>query len=350
MDADKIILADYDINDTLNYVSKYTKEQVKKKRTHYVYKEYLESWTTGSCLWYLERGKDPEPRNPQSIAVKRSFYAPTDLTVHDLDFIKKYFLVKFHREAKLLAEVVLSEMMEMMMHKLVLTNSPQKYPKDERQLEKHIHNYIENYHEKVETLGLPHLQSLKSLDMEFWDKDDCRENFIYFLAIQYWRTLHMSEQYSDNLKPIMAQRVSEDKPELVKYGEMLADYTTKVWCLLSAFLASSYAFDLMDDCDNINLTLLQNGSAIPFITGDQPVVNLRYDYSEVRKCKDLEWYYPISPIIAIIFTYAIEPSYSGVLKEDDVKKLNDAIASASQKQLYANNQEILESYKSEKGR
>src|SRR4051812_21425524 len=74
---------------------------MKIRRQHYVWKKYLEPWTSEGKVWCLrQNGGDPFYTNPINVAVERDFYKLTDLTADDLTFIHE-FVIKQTNNANL---------------------------------------------------------------------------------------------------------------------------------------------------------------------------------------------------------------------------------------------------------
>jgi dethiobiotin synthetase len=99
---------------------------------------------------------------------------------------------------------------------------------------------------------------------------------------------------------------------------------------------------------NFKMLLILNRSKVPFITGDQPVINTfnRSKYSK-ELVEKLEFYYPVSPNIAILITDRQEyiDIDSLYLDESDmIHKYNSLIIEASHEQIYSNSEEILKDY------
>ena len=95
---------------------------------------------------------------------------------------------------------------------------------------------------------------------------------------------------------------------------------------------------------NAHLTILINNTGIPFITSDQPVINIKANYQKLEEeTKELLLYYPISPSIAI--TLNDENSVNKMeLSEIEVEEYNCLIRDSSYELLIANNKSVLEKY------
>lgn len=95
----------------------------------------------------------------------------------------------------------------------------------------------------------------------------------------------------------------------------------------------------------------ENKTNIPYITADTPVVNL----TGMEFLEKNEFYYPISPKVAIKLCVAHKGSEYGkednlcldMTDENEVEKLNLVIAKNCYNEVFADNEKILNSIKSE---
>ena len=99
-------------------------------------------------------------------------------------------------------------------------------------------------------------------------------------------------------------------------------------------LAKSFARQRRD----YRIILLRNKSEIPFITGDQPVINLRDVEDE-----QVDLYYPLKPDLAMIYT-ADQTRYCGreaTLGPISVESYNHRIYAKSDTQIYGTDPDYL---------
>ncbi|HYE28769.1 MAG TPA: DUF4238 domain-containing protein [Allosphingosinicella sp.] len=108
---------------------------------------------------------------------------------------------------------------------------------------------------------------------------------------------------------------------------------SRTWPVEAFIYATNLASSFMRQRREYRIVLLRNKSEVPFITGDQPVINLRgVDVEEV------DLYYPLSPDLAMIFT-ADRTRYSGDdadLGRIAVESYNHRIYAKSGSQIYGN--------------
>jgi hypothetical protein len=117
---------------------------------------------------------------------------------------------------------------------------------------------------------------------------------------------------------------------------------SRIWDILALTYAFNIGCSLFLERKRRDLILICNDSVVPFITGDQPVVNLHGD-GETGPDK-LSMYYPISPRLAL---YLGEPNEAtniarGAMAKEAVMELNLLIAKKSFTQIYAHSGAELE--------
>ncbi|MDI1279662.1 DUF4238 domain-containing protein [Methylobacter sp.] len=95
------------------------------------------------------------------------------------------------------------------------------------------------------------------------------------------------------------------------------------------------------------MVLLKNNTISEFLTGDQPVINTyAIGLAEEETPEELEFYYPVSPNLAILITKNIEVRNSNILllNKSQVDDYNKMIVQQSHSQLFASSKEALLAY------
>lgn len=91
--------------------------------------------------------------------------------------------------------------------------------------------------------------------------------------------------------------------------------------------------------------MLINETDIPFITSDQPVINLMANYDDnALPSTGSILYYPISPNIAITVNDENKDQIQ-YLSEEEIIYYNEAISKASLHDIYANSKGVIENIK-----
>ena len=110
--------------------------------------------------------------------------------------------------------------------------------------------------------------------------------------------------------------------------------------LLTLILTLRFADSLYRDRGQFTIVLLDNRTDTPFITGDQPIINMHATF-EPRGPEKLEFFYPISPQKAMLLLEASSDHSQSVMVED-VLRFNNLIARNSHEQVFSNSREYLE--------
>lgn len=136
--------------------------------------------------------------------------------------------------------------------------------------------------------------------------------------------------------------------KVVKSGQrpMPPTFVQNIWSVLYFILATNLAFSLSSNSTSRTLLLI-NTSSVPFITGDQPVINTLADYSVYEEAKELEVYYPLSQTLALLIPELNNPKgYQSALdvQESEVTFYNDLIFKASYEQIYGNDATVVQRY------
>ena len=107
-------------------------------------------------------------------------------------------------------------------------------------------------------------------------------------------------------------------------------------------IQTSLAYSLMSK--ETTIALLNNNTAIPFITSDQPIINLKCDYdNDLAETTELTFFYPISPTKALVINGDNTERQIDV-SEEAVREYNSAIARSSSHLIIGNEKEILRQY------
>ena len=175
------------------------------------------------------------------------------------------------------------------------------------------------------------LSELQCGKMDFFSDNSERMGFLFFLAVQYMRT--------DRMKNAVSQSVAKT---MKKDGFDLE----KIWNPVSHIFAVNVAFDTYNK--KPKLCMLENESSVPFITGDQPVVNISATNIPPGQPSDkMELYYPVTPKLAVLLTENETCQTNKVsVSSEEAACYNDHIFQNSNNSIYAQTKEILEQFQS----
>lgn len=193
----------------------------------------------------------------------------------------------------------------------------------EEQLRWAERNLGERYHAGIENKCQDLLNSLRAENDDFYQDMIRAGDLIYFLCLQYFRTVKMREAFSK----LISQVPGHDPRRTA--GALLH------------ICATSVSASLFKEKRAYGIAFLRNETAVPFITGDQPVLNML----DPKKTDDLALYYPLSPRLAMLLTKdAVKlPNKIRSISQLEVESYNYAIYSKSEDQVYSDDVTYLRS-------
>lgn len=304
-----------------------------KIKQHYVWQKYLTNWSNSNLQVYCLRNNNILPPTvPNRIAKERYFYRLGEITKYDLKRIEQGYVQAMQGEAKEYAEQII-----VMFNALIeFRDSIRSVRINSQQLKDTLGvlltNFEENYHDGLERSSSIYLKNLANKQKSFYKNPEDNDQFNLFLTTQYVRTKKIQETLVKQ-----AEKDASDRGHLKR--------TISVYRFITAH---TFAMGLNHYIDKCSCKLLINNTEIPFITGDQPVINTRAETKDQTTgyAKQIELYYPITPEIAVL----IDPYYGTNLHRDvqvskeEAKHYNDLIFDASHEAIFAKEQEHLLPY------
>jgi hypothetical protein len=155
-------------------------------------------------------------------------------------------------------------------------------PEAMKQLEVVISNLNENYHAAIENGFWPNLEAIKNRDFSFYEDPQRASGFFYGLYVQYMRTKAVRER-------------------ACKKENVLFDDMERVWDVLSHILAVEAGGSLFVSRNEFRILVLDNHTEVPFITSDQPIINMLTPGGSWDVPEKMELYYPLSPTQAMLY-------------------------------------------------
>lgn len=295
-------------------------EQIKKKH-HYVWREYLRSWTEKDDLIHTYFKKENKVAKPNliNVAQERFYYSSEEFTLTEKNNLKN---LTFQLSDNYSSSANLSILSAFTLYsdiKRKLNQNNIDFIEDELKFIKT--NFIENLHSDIENYGKKLIEVKELEDLNFLkDQKELLKTMI-FLCIQYTRTKNMKNSFSKT--------------------SFLDKYNNPISLIFGITLANKLTFE-----KNLRFKLLINKSNIYFITSDQPIINL-IDKNKDGSVDDLIFYYPISPKISIQIDFKNNESMfeSINIDESKVKYLNSKIYQYSNNLIFSNSEQQISKYK-----
>ncbi|MGB6688282.1 MAG: DUF4238 domain-containing protein [Terracidiphilus sp.] len=295
---------------------------VGKKLNHFVSRFYLGAWAGGEYIFCLMRGKVFRP-NLMGVASENYFYRLQELTDEDLALIGRFIDESPEPARETYRQIVRRHMAPIVAKKVLEEEggTPQQF----ELAEKLVREINEDLHTAVEESFNPFITSMIQGDISFLDQTDTRAQFYGGLNIQYTRTKFIR----GTMRTMPRERF---------------DQYMRLSNLLVIILALNVGASMFGDADNRIPYLLENKSTVPFVTADQPIINLAANPTNMDPVERFELYYPLSPIRALLL---LEPKSRFIPKslsvsEQDARWFNLRIAANAFRQVFSNLREELE--------
>ncbi len=277
-------------------------------------------------IWCYQYGKIFQP-NLMGIGLERDFYKLKELSSIDIATINK-IMGTFPPHLRELNKGWIEAFNLAFRLRQIIENDGPTDPEVIKLLDEAIHNFEEDIHTRIENSAAQHMDSILGEDISFFHTEDGRIEFTYYICVQYMRTRKIRASVLDAVR------------------EIKSIDTEKIWNVLSHIFATNLASNIVTH-KSLKMVLLKNQSALDFIAGDQPVINtFAVGSSMDTETKQLEFYYPVSPKLAILITERAELKDAEALmcSEADVDNYNKMIVDQMHSQLYGASDTVLRRY------
>lgn len=261
-----------------------------KKRHHYVWAAYLARWSrdTMNVCYTTKTGKLAED-SVRAICADDYFYKTTTLTNWHIKVIESFSRKSpdhLHQQhMSFLRDVLMVQQTETIYRKLGIRN---------QEAELHFRatncNLMENRHTAHEKIALPVLDALADEKLDVLQDELHMIGFMAFFGQQISRT----KPFRDGVIQVLSRSNALENE--------VALAMEHAWWFLSYILGMNLGCRLYLDRHNTRHALLINDTNMPFITSDQPIINVHSCVSatEFTTPEHADFYYPISPRVAYI--------------------------------------------------
>ena len=267
-----------------------------KKSQHYVWKHYLKPWTLNGKI-YCSRNGEIFRTSPDNIAQQTYFYKSNPINAEEIKFSNIYINVLDPSVRNLL--------------KYLLEFYHQTSDSDDYFMK----CGIEDFHGIVEKKFIPLLSKLYLADLSFFKNKKEKDEFSFFIGCQYTRTNNMRSRLVNS--------------ELFVPENVNIENVAKIFSLFFAAIIGNWIFN------KANIQFVINKTSELFITGDQPVFNLKADNSMEIDPTEFELFYPISPSQAIILSETKNKSSSEIRDIERIRWFNSKVRENANEQIYS---------------
>lgn len=336
----------------------------KKRKQHYVFQAYLLAWAKNEKIWCVRKNGKPFNTNTINVAQERDFYRVTPLNNDERRFLKliyadrsaevqkaledhiDIYLQPFEAEQKLKTYKYMTEIL-FGGYDGIPNEIKREIANNEKKIDIWKNNIVEDSYSEIEGESIKWLNLLKKQDVSFYYSNNEQPNngafgierysFLFFLCSQYFRTKAIKKRWIAKFG-ICLNHPQWKTLNIPKENIKLENVQPHLFW----YIQTALTFSLWKK--NAHLTVLVNKTSLPFITSDQPVINLKADYQNMEiEPTDLIFYYPISPEIAITVNDEISETIDE-LDLSEVDRYNRVIVNSSYENIFAINPESIERY------
>jgi hypothetical protein len=299
----------------------------RKKNQHYVFQAYLKPWSHKGQIWCLRSGEIFSP-NLKGVACERFFYRTYPLTDEEREFVSKT-MIEVEGTPELLRDTLHTFLdVYCLGHKVKASlKSSARTREHEQALDVLIEKGAEDWLAGIEDDFLPYLEQMREGKTEFYNDLKSAGVFIFGLCVQSVRTKQVREASLRVMGP-----------------EIRGRNTLHMMSVIAHLMAIRISHSLFRDRKSFKVEIIETESDTPFITTDQPVINLHGDADPAPPPPErLEFFYPLSPKRAMVF---LEKGTSIPLRIGGiaVNNYNVIMAERSHEQILSNSKEYLESF------
>lgn len=313
-----------------------------KRNHHHVWANYMKRWSPNNRdIYYTTKNKKIAFDSVRNIAVERDFYRVQYLTNEHAQVIRGFSklsdeeLQKHHMS-------YLNDYLLMQQLSVLYKKSSIKDETADKMIEAWFCNGIENYHTAHENEAQSILESLADRDLSVLDVSD---NMIYFMQF-YAQQITRTKTFRDTIIAGCTKSSSLADKNLAKT-------VRECWWFIGYMFGMNMGRALFFDRKNDTHCLLLNDTDTPFITSDQPIVNVHQALTdEVKPPEEHEcdFYYPISPNVAYMVSKSNRfPRGKLQVSVDLVDEMNIKIAKRANVHIISNSEESLKPYKKHVG-
>ena len=250
------------------------------RRQHYVWRYYLEGWAGNGSVAVVRKDGPAFQANPANIGLERDFYRLPILSVEDEEFARTMIDTPG-------AHPMLVELNMGWLNQFAAPSRLRRLLEARGLIDDAIDNAIrdleiqseETLHSEIEGPAVRLLQELRADNGAFWNVDEDAMDFAFFVSLQHLRTKAMRERVLSGMDSRIAKKAE------------------RTWPIIRIAYATNLGWSLYSDRARWHIRVLWASGHLRFITGDQPILNLR---ALTGHQDDLALYYPVSPERAVL--------------------------------------------------
>jgi hypothetical protein len=293
------------------------------KKQHYVFQGYLRPWAEDDLIYCFRDGKIFQA-NLNGVACERFFYEIQNLTPREIEVVTGLFSDHPSQSLKQSQKDFLSIYSQPLILRNELdANAPRRI---REVLDRIIREGEESLHQTIEDKLLIFIRKMLAGDTSFYSDNEQAAKFLHAICVQYTRT----------------KEIRESAAQLIGESFKGCD-VRRMMSVLAPLTAMAVGLSLYSDRENFDLVLLENETNTPFITADQPIINLHHSLNGKPPLK-FELYYPLSPSKAMLLVEKGSP-HNRLPGSVSINNYNVMMLKNSCEQVFSNSGEYLNSLK-----
>lgn len=296
------------------------------KLHHFVPRFYLKAWANRQGKLFCLQDGNIRRDGLRNVAAENYFYKLNELSAEDVNLLRELLIKQSPEGLRSSHEQLLGIFTAPYRLKRGLAQLGKTTAETDEIIDRFIVETNEDLHTRVEEQLLPRLNDMLSDDLDFLDDPAKAALFYRALALQYVRTNHVEKN-----RPLI---------EDVRFKTY-----ERLFHPMAHILAANIGLSLFAERTRHKVILLENATPSPFVTADQPIINIASHPRTIDPPTEFELYYPISPTKAIMIVDKSSkynpgsPSVSATF----VEIYNLKMAAHSFRQVFSNSSEALAS-------
>lgn len=284
---------------------------------HYVWRYYLEAWAEKGNFHCL-RDKKVISVKPINIAKERDFYRLREMTPEDISFIERFAIEPAPKHLQNLHRNLLDNFYTITRLKSAIDYNFSNNLGYKKEIDIAVNNAEELLHGRIENAAQIYLNKLRNGDASFFPEEKSLPCFLYFLCVQHFRT----KGVKSSIFNMQQQRGLND--------------FKRIWNVVSHIFAANVGWSIYAERYQHRILILENNTTVPFLTGDQPTINIHSREKGVAPDR-LAFYYPLSPKRAMLLIDEVQgtnPTHMH-LSNIEVEHYNNLIINAAHEMVFS---------------
>lgn len=309
-----------------------------KKEHHYVWAHYLRNWSNSKKVWFVTAKGKVIHESTKLVAKEKFFYKVQYLTNDHIACLKAVAALSSpeaeQEHLRLLEELLTLQRLEQL---------AEKYGKASIEIQQEIkaakENWLENKYTAHEERAKPVISKLAKGRLSVLDNENQFIHFCHFLGHQFARTKSLRST---------ANVITNRLPEKHENQQYLAKISMECRWFSNYLIGENFGASLYRTNHFDNYCVLINHTEEPFITSDQPVINVHESLADEIKqvsVNECDLYYPLSPKYALIISSSNKyPKGSLKVNLAMVQKLNTKLAKKAHIHIFSSQESVVKRY------